>query len=193
MKKGLLGLICIIWTAAACAPKAPASLPPLTQAPTRPAATATPTWTPIPPDTSTPVPPPSATPTLTRGAVRQHFLDGMTRVIQAVPGVAQVDLVMALSDGISIYLSTRSALSYEQPPVSWAVIQALAQSYGSRNKADLTAVLGNSDLTIYLTTTSSEGIYRYGSTTSWSTLVSLAKHLLSYDNWVSQASASFKP
>ncbi len=197
MKKGWIGLVICVWIGAACTPASPsaptASLPAANQPAARPTATTEPTWTPVPSDTPTPVPPPTATPTLTKGAIRQQFLDEISKTIQAVPGVAEINLIMPLSDGVSIHLNTRSALSYEQPQVSWAVIQALAQSYGSRNKDDLTALLGSSDFTIYLTTTSSEGIYRYGSTTSWSTLVGVAKHQLNYDNWAEQASASFKP
>jgi hypothetical protein len=153
---------------------------------------ATPTWTPLPADTATPIPSPSATPTLTQGQVRQKLLDEMTQTIQGVKGVAAVNLLVSTSDGVAIDLSTTSTLSYDQPPVSWAVIQALAKAYGSQKKEDVMATLGSSDANIYLTTTSAKGVDRYGSITNWSTLVAVSKNQLNFDVWAQQASASFK-
>ena len=198
MKKKLFYILLGVLIIAACTAKPPTgptggnNPPSATRSFNFPRSTATSTWTPIPDDTATPVPPPSATPTLTKGAIREQFLEGMAQVVKEVPGVASVDLVIALSDGVAITLSTDTDLSYQQPPISWAVIQALAQKYGSQKKDDLMATLGTTDVTIYLTTTSSKGIDRYGSTTAWDTLVGVAKHQLNYDNWAAQSSASFK-
>jgi hypothetical protein len=187
----LLGLILL----SACSPAVTPTtvdggVTPASTSTTRPSAT--PTWTPLPTDTATPIPPPSATPTLTKGQVRQQVLDAMTKTIQGVKGVAAVNLLVTTSDGIAIDLSTKSALSYDQAPVSYAVIQALAKAYGAQTKEELMAALGSSDVNIYLTTTSAAGVDRYGSITGWSTLAALAKNELNFDVWAQQASASFK-
>jgi hypothetical protein len=124
--------------------------------------------------------------------VRQQLLDAMTQTIKSVKGVAAVNLLVTTSDGIAIDLSTASALSYDQPAVSYAVVQALAQAYGTQKKEDLMATLGSSDVKIYLTTTSAAGVDRYGSITGWSTLAALAKNQLNFAVWAEQSSASFK-
>jgi hypothetical protein len=199
MKKAIGWLILGAFVLSACG-QVPSSTPPCANLPraTRPAGTftrprSTATWTPFPTDTLTPVPSPSASPTPSKGLLRQKFLDGLTKTVQAAPGVGKVNLVRATSDGISINLDTNSALSYQQPPVSFAVVQALAQAYAAQKKGDLTATLESTDFLIYLVTTSSKGVYRYGSITDWNTLVGLAKGQLTYDNWVQAAGASFKP
>jgi hypothetical protein len=197
MKRAVLCLILGGMLISACAPAASptpggVNAPPPTRQPgafTRRTAT----WTPFPTDTLTPVPLPSATPTASKAQLRQQLLDSLTKTIQSAPGVSKVSLIRATSDGIAIDLDTNSALSYQQPPVSYGVIQALAQAYGSQKKEDLMATLQSSDVLIYLVTTSSKGVYRYGSITDWAALTGVAKGQLTYDNWVQAAGASFKP
>ncbi len=187
----LIGLILLSACSPAVAPTpAGGGVVPTSPPTLRPSATAT--WTPLPTDTPTPIPSPSATPTLTKGQVRQQLLDAMTQAIKGVKGVAAVNLIVATSDGIAIDLSTTSSLSYDQPAVSYAVIQALAQAYGAQKKEDLMATLGSSDVIIYLTTTSAAGVDRYGSITGWTTLAAVAKNQLNFAVWAEQSSASFK-
>lgn len=163
-----------------------------------PTATAQPTNTPIPAATNTPKPTntaeptnPTPKPTTDINELRTQLLDAVATDVGNILDVQSVTLTRFNKGVLEIELKTRWASRDSQADVSFAVIQPLAKSFAAFNRDGLETVAGG-PFAIHLTTYSTDGNYRYQSTTDFDTLTKLANRSMSYAEWVAAAGAGFK-
>jgi hypothetical protein len=141
----------------------------------------------------TAVPPPAETPRPTThfDEVRQNLLNAIMADVSKYSGVKSVTQTRFNKGVLEIELSTKWTSQESQPDVSFAAIQALADSFATYDR-DVLEYLAEGVFKIHLTTRSSTGDYRYQSVTDWDTLKNLANRAISREEWVRAAGAAFK-
>lgn len=170
--------------------------------PAVPTDTASPTVTPAPTDTpeptSTPVPtsppPPSATP-----QPELSMEERQTALTQAIIGeveqlydVDRVSLVRFGTGFLEMEVFTAWASESRQPPVSWTIVNMLADALAATTPNQRLNLTGSEDLLLRLTTYSTNAEYRYKSETDYSTMVKLNNRSISYEEWLQLANAGFR-
>jgi hypothetical protein len=102
-------------------------------------------------------------------------------------------MVRFANNRFEIEIKTRWASQDRQPDVSYKIVQFFAAIFVDNFAADVAAKLADSDkFSLYLVTYSTDGDYRYESTTDYDTLVKLNNHVISYDEWVAASNAGFR-
>jgi hypothetical protein len=164
-----------------------------------PEPTLIPTNTSLPTKTSTPRPTntraPTRTPTPTRDIVqfRQDLASLYALALpKGISDIETVNMVRIANGRFEIEVKTKWASQDRQPIVSRDIIQFFAGSFIPNFSATEAANIADSDkFTLYLVTYSTDGDYRYESTTDYDTLVKVKNMTISYDEWVAASNAGF--
>jgi hypothetical protein len=170
---------------------------------TAPTATQVPTSTPKP--TNTPGPTRTRVPTRTFTATvsieqsRSDFIFIITAALQegikqGVLDIESFDTVRIANGRLEIEATTKWASQDRQPVVSRDIVQyCLAVMVPGVLTAEEAAYLVGSDkFTVNLVTYSTDGDYRYESTTDYDTLVQVKNKSITYDEWVTASNAGFR-
>ena len=123
--------------------------------------------------------------------VRNNLLNAVVTDVSGYAGVKNVTLARFNNGMLEIDLTTKWASQDSQPAMSFTVIQALADSFGTLDR-DVLEYLAEGSFKIHLTTHSANGDYRYQSMTDWDTLKNLANKAISQEEWAKAAGAAFK-
>jgi hypothetical protein len=107
--------------------------------------------------------------------------------------IEKVDMVRIANGRLEIEVTTTWASQDNQPIVSHDIVQYTLAVLVTHYTADEAAQLVGSDMfSVYLVTYSTNGDYRYESTTNYDTLVQVKNQTISYDEWVIASNAGFR-
>jgi hypothetical protein len=155
--------------------------------------TSRPTNTPDLRPTNTKAPTRTSIPTTSLEQLRTDFSSTVADAITNIEDVETINMVRIANRKLEIELRTRWASQDRQPIVSYELIQLLATGTVNNISADKAAWFVESDkFSIYLVTYSTDGDFRYESTTDWDTLEKLDNQSISYDEWVTASNAGFR-
>ena len=169
---------------------------------TAPIATQGPTVTPKP--TNTPRPTnthaPTRTPTATKDIEqsRADFTFIITAILQegikeGVLDIDSVDTVRIANGRLEIEVKTKWASQDHQPIVSRDIVQiVLAELVDNYTAEEAANLVGSDEFSANLVTYSTDGDYRYESTTNYDTLVQIKNKSITYDEWVAASNAGFR-
>ncbi len=141
--------------------------------------------------TAIPAPAETPRPTTHFDEARQNLLKAVETDVTGYSGVKNVTLARFNNGVLEIELTTKWTSQDSSRDVSFAVIQALADSFATFDR-DVLEYLAEGVFKIHLTARSSTGAYRYQSVTDWDTLKNLANRAISREDWVTAAGAAFK-
>lgn len=147
------------------------------------------TFTPIPTNTTLP----THTPTLTIEERRLQFTQIMaTAILELVADVESVSMARIENDRFEVELQTRWASRDRQPAVSYDVIRLIAGLMANVPADELTILMDDSLFSVYLVTYSTDGEYRFMSTTDYDTLKRINDLAISYEEWLDLSNAGFR-
>jgi hypothetical protein len=135
---------------------------------------------------------PTATPERTMEDWQSEMAEAIISDLEGFSDVERVNLVRWDEGLLEIEVQTQWASRDNQPEVSWTIIATFAEPLADMSEGQRMALTGSEDLTVKLTTYSTDGDYRYRSETDFSTLVKLKNRSMSYDEWVQAANAGFR-
>ena len=126
-------------------------------------------------------------------AIRQVFLATTLEYLAKLEDVGNVNLLRFKDDvALEIELKLKWASKDMQPIASYNAILMLSGAFCSKDGKQLLTRMNIMDPSIDITTYSSEGGYRYKSTTSFETLQKICNKTISYEEWVAEANAGFR-
>jgi hypothetical protein len=160
----------------------------------RPPITHAPTYTQRPTLVVTHRPTVTSTPTMTNEQKRIEFANLVTEFVpQEVSDIERFNMVRVDNNILEIEVMTIWASQDSQPIVSYDIVQYLAEVFKDSLSHTLAySVFGGDDYSIHLVTYSTNGDYRYESTTNNNTLMQVANHSISYDEWIAASNAGFR-
>jgi len=161
----------------------------------RPPATHPPTYTQRPTAAVTHRPTAPSTPKKSREEIKLEFAKLWADVIEEnVSDVETVTMSRINNGRLEIELRTLWASQDSQANVSYEVVQVIAQVLiGSTMPPETAAeIVGGDEFTVYLVTYSTDGDYRYESTTNYDTLAQIKNRSISHDEWVTASNAGFR-
>jgi hypothetical protein len=142
--------------------------------------------------TATPRPPATATPERTMEDYQSGLAEAIVSDLEGLSDVERVNLVRWSEGHLKIELQTLWASRDRQEEVSWTVTRLLADPLADVSETQRLSLTGSKELTIELTTYSTNGDYRYQSETDFSTLVRIANRSISREEWIQAANAGFR-
>jgi len=142
--------------------------------------------------TPTPPPPATATPERTMEDYQSELTEALVSDLEELRDVERVTSVQWQQGLLAIELQTEWASQNRQPAVSWTVVSLLANPLANTTEVVRTNLTGSEDLTLELTTYSTNMGYRYKSETDFGTLVRIDNRAISYEEWIQEANAGFR-
>lgn len=144
--------------------------------------------------TPTPTVPPPATATPERAMEdwQSEIGEALISDLEGFDDVERVNLVRWDTGLLEIEVNTVWASRDNQPEVSWNIVTTLADVLTQMTEGQRMTLTGSRNLTLRLTTYSTDGDYRYVSETDFSTLVKLDSRSISYEEWIQAANAGFR-
>jgi hypothetical protein len=163
-----------------------------------PISTLKPTNTPRPTNTYTPKPTytrgPTNTPPKTREEIRSEFVQLWADYLPVSVSDVETITTSRINNGrLEIELKTMWASEDRQANVSYEIIQALAEILVDGMPPKTAAeIVGSDEFIVDLVTYSTNGDYRYESTTNYDTLLKVHNKSITYDEWVATSNAGFR-
>jgi hypothetical protein len=145
--------------------------------------------------TKTSTPRPTTTPTRSREEIRLEFTQLWVDVIEKNVNDVEIVTMSRINNGrLEIELRTVWASKDSQPDISYDVVQIISEVLVGSNMSPETAaeIVGGDKFVVDLVTYSTNGDYRYESTTNYDTLVKIKNKSISYDEWVTTSNAGFR-
>ena len=142
--------------------------------------------------TPRPTPRPTSTPERSMEDFQADVGQALISDLEELGDVERVNLVRFDTGLLELELVTVWASRDRQPEVSWTVVTMLARVFADTTPGQRFNLTGTEDLSMRLTTYSTDGDYRYISKTDYPTMVKLNNRSISYEEWVQAANAGFR-
>jgi len=137
---------------------------------------------------------PTEKPSPEEESARQDFRNIIIEMVEDFEDVELLNSVKIEDGVLDIEFMTRWASRDRQPDVSYKLIKLLAEVL-IRSEIDeefAQFLFDGNNPTIRIVSYSTDGDYRYSSSTSWSIIEALYEKSVTYQNWVDEADAGFK-
>ena len=142
------------------------------------------------PSKSTSVP----TPTIQRSRMDHQSSISQATVedLEKLDDVERVNLVKFDEGVYEIEIQTVWASQDSQPEVSWLIVTLMARVFADASPGQRMTLTGSEELTLVLTSYSTNGDFRYKSETDIDTMIRVNNRSISYEDWILLANAGFR-
>ena len=111
---------------------------------------------------------------------------------KGINDIEKVNMVRIANGRLEIEVTTKWASQDEQPVVTSDIVQYSLTSLVNFTAKELADIVESDEFSVYLVTYSTNGDYRYESTTNYDTLLQVKDRSISYGEWIEISNAGFR-